>query len=351
MPIKISGATSGSATLIPVDSGPDVDLTLPDHEGTIQTEVDLAAQKGVVDEELAVAVADTPKKNMIINGAFQWWQRATSYSAGAGGYVAPDRFIIGAYVNASRIYENQYKTLKLTRYDANCNILEFGQGIEIYDPLHTGEFTDKTYTLSYDVRVNGDDKDVLCKMDFVDAVGYAPNKIAILPLTTMDTINESEGWKRVSITLTIGSTNVSTNKALQISMGVGNDGFGVVDAFDVAFFRNVKFEESPVATTFEKPDITLELSRCQRYYWKGSAPGEGWGQVYSDAGNDRMVNCVSFPVTMAYKPAGGYTGGAGSNCVHNAIGTDATGLYHRVNVTTTGIFRFPGATYWAEAEL
>ena len=65
----------------------------------------------------------------------------------------------------------------------------------------------------------------------------------------------------------------------------------------------VKFESGTVATPFEFRDLSTELLRCQRYYFRITGLSStlyGYGSVV-DATNVRIF--VPFPVTMAFRPS------------------------------------------------
>ncbi len=73
-------------------------------------------------------------------------------------------------------------------------------------------------------------------------------------------------WTKVTRTFTIEDNTITGNKVMEVLVGA-QPVLGVsYDPAEQLEVRNVKLEESPVATFFETPDMAEELIKCQRYY-------------------------------------------------------------------------------------
>lgn len=115
----------------------------------------------------------------------------------------------------------------------------------------------------------------------------------------------------------------------------------------------MKLEQGTSATPWEKPDISTELARCQRYYWKGKLAGEGFGRQYGLASHSlALAGTVSFPVTMRTAPSiSTLSAGSAENCTALDIQANVHGLIQRATVTADGQYRIFSGIYEADAEL
>ena len=123
--------------------------------------------------------------------------------------------------------------------------------------------------------------------------------------------------------------------------------------FTSGTLKNVKLEVGSIVTPFEYPDFGTELSKCQRYYWKGQLDGAGAAYHYGSAGTSSMyVGSVSFPVTMRTLPTAVIdTAGTAVNCTSSAMFRTVDGLSSRCSVIANGVYRIYNEIWTADAEL
>ena len=104
-----------------------------------------------------------------------------------------------------------------------------------------------------------------------------------------------EGGNTYTFTMT-----VPTGNANGLQMSVSMDGFsGTSPQLDM---YTIQLEEGSVATLFEQRPIGLELSLCQRYYYKYEATTLAAFPIYNSTANFTRRCVAQFPVTMRASP-------------------------------------------------
>ncbi|ERE08056.1 hypothetical protein O166_05810 [Pseudogulbenkiania ferrooxidans EGD-HP2] len=257
------------------------------------------------------------RRNALINGGFDVWQRGASQTV--SGYGSADRWCLdlgvppglsgvtvskvaasaadtdalGGAANFLRIAVTKAPAAPAREY---CQITQRVEGVR--------RFSGKTMTLSFWAKADAA-KTILFYVeqgfgsgDGVSPIARAQNETPI-PLGT--------GWQRYSFTFTspsiqgkaIGSVGddylsvffgVSYSTVLPAHSAITGSQTGV---FDIA---QVQLEEGPVATSYERRSPGEELALCQRYYEMGSAVARYIGV------NDSM-GWVGFHQTKRVKPA------------------------------------------------
>jgi len=270
------------------------------QEKQLRDDADTALSQAIAAEVTARQDADTALgariigKNVLINGAFMFWQRGTYQAPIDTGYAprffAADRWYIasagtkltmaqGAFPKGQTEVPGNprfYMTCSSNSGLAAANLGYFGQTIEGVDVL-AGEVV----TLSFYARTN-----VLAKLSVSVVQSFGPNgdpdANLVLPVQTIPGFQ----WKRYSLTFTMPSIagknmnaghhsrirfwmDAGTNYA-NIAGAVGNQTF----AIDIA---QVQLERGAVASAFDERPPALELLLCQRFYEKsydvGVLPG------------------------------------------------------------------------------
>jgi len=214
------------------------------------------------------------RKNLLINGQFDIWQRGTTFANQGGGNTGykADRWRIysasGSVITCTRESFNvgQNKVPGNPRYmlrlsnvpDANTSWMEIEQRVE-----DVTRFSDRWITISFWIRANqpqyGNDY-LSVKLNF----GSGGSSDMQFGHTTFDISTE---WERKVFTYycptisgkTVGSSSFLEMKTLQASATQADT------YYDVA---NFQMEYGRQATPIEQRSYQEELALCQRYYWQ-----------------------------------------------------------------------------------
>ena len=204
---------------------------------------DLISQAGGTSEGVLAG-----RRNLILNGGFDVWQRGTSFSA--GGYTA-DRWAAPnpGTLSVTKLYDS---TLGLN-YLTNTNSGGWGiyTRLEAKDVQHLRAGTVVTFSL-YTTVASG------------DKLRYKANTGTKLEagLTTIETIGS---WYRKSVTITVTS-EMETLFDFDQYLNILYEPF--VAANTPYSVTGVQLELGSVATPFEHRSYGEELALCQRYYQK-----------------------------------------------------------------------------------
>ena len=214
-------------------------------------------------------------KNAIINGAFNVWQRGTSFTQ-ADSYCA-DRWGItfgGAAPTAAAItqqtftpgtapvagYESQYFLRMVTTTIGSCTAAGFQQLIE-----DVRTFAGQTITVSFWAKADAARTVTLITRQNFGSGGSTATFVEI------GTASVTTSWARYSVTYAVPSVSgktIGTSSFLAIGFRmttVANG--GTLDLW------GMQAEEGSVATAFQTATGTLqgELAACQRYYYRNAA--------------------------------------------------------------------------------
>jgi len=307
------------------------------------------------------------RKNLIINGAMDIWQRTTALQSnlsGGTGTWGPDRFNLSvgsvtagvasmqrATSSPSTIFTPYALRINCTTADTSTDAGEqvtLRYRIEGTDIRH---MMGKVCTLSFWVRAyltgtycislsnSGVDRNYVAEYTITQADtwqyktitftmhdglsgtwAYTPDTVglsirwALLTGTTFHTTN-TDTWE------TIGSAKYATSNQVNFFSSTNN----------TFYLKNIQLELGPQATEFEGRPMSTELALCQRYYEKSyaleTAPGTvaNSGQGFGIRGNGAGVGYVPFKVS---KPAAGTltiyspATGASTNVRNLNTGTD-----------------------------
>lgn len=314
----------------------------------------------------AAAAPSSTRRNALINGAFNVWQRGSSFSsgpysadrwvlsfgAGGAGTLTRETFAPGGPLGAGH-GEPQY-FMRHTQSSAG------GGNAMLYQCMEDARiFAGETVTWSFWARVASG---TLSLTPYFDQVFGAGGSSAVGTPGSAVTLTTS--WQRFEVTFAAPSIAGKT---------FGPDSFARVylwhpgSATFAADFAFVQVEAGGVASKFEHIDPALEMTLCQRYYESSYNPGVAPGGV-SDPGAIQMAQAgasllwpVSFatrkratPTVTIYSPVSGLSGkvrnisAAGDESVV-ATGMGDTGFAAFINATATDGHLY----YWhwvAEAE-
>ena len=283
----------------------------------------------------------TGRRNLVINGAMQIFQKATAATA-ATGYTTADRWYIGetsdGAFTSEKSTDNPFGTgsslkLQCTTADTSLAASQFArlfQRIEAQNLQHLlyGTSSAKTLTLSFWVKSSktGTYSILLRK---VDNTAYH--------FIHSYTISSANTWEKkvITITPTAGSTSFITASAGAIA---NDSGIGLELAFNLAqgsqyaigtsntwssdantyglngqvnwmdntsnnlYLAEIQLEVGGV-TDFEHRSVGEELALCHRYYYhhaSGTTSFMGGGDMYVAT----QLNCnIKFPETMRATPS------------------------------------------------
>ena len=267
---------------------------------------DLAASKltGNLPAISAASLTNVPKdvtvggrKNIVMNGGFQVWQRGTSFTANGDEFGA-DRWAIER--------DNQTVTKEIASIgNIRCNsmkMLKTGSGaITAYHSIEDGTgvsaggslFNGKTLTLSYYARASGS----------FDNNGqawlyYNNNSSSVQVATCTDSLTTS--WTKFTHTFTMPTNTQTYANVYSLTLSLIRALDGNVGNSDWVEVAQVQLEESSTATDFEHRSYGEELALCQRYFWKWVSGGSAYA-VLGNAWTSSTVTLwvtVPFPVTL-----------------------------------------------------
>ena len=249
-------------------------------------------------------------KNSVINGAFDYWQRGTTFTNPANDTYTADRWIaFHDGTSASRTVSQQaLAPATITNFDSRYFLryaVSAAGSSNTYQRL--GTKIENVQNLTGTVTVS-----FWAKADASRSVGFqfdqyygSGGSSATVGLSLSGMASVTTSWQRFSATGTLASISGKT---------IGDSSY--VYAY-FAFPPNstltvdiagVQIEQGSVATGFTRAAGTLqgELAACQRYYYRQTADGDayqnfGFGMVTNTTTAARIQ--ISNPVTMRSKPS------------------------------------------------
>jgi len=213
------------------------------------------------------------RKNVIINGGFDIWQRGTSFPINSGVQYTTDRWVgvtshASAFGSVSKISDNP-NGAKLQR--DNGSTAEHSYVLAtVIESDNMKRLAGKSVTLSLDLKIgaNFSSPNILIQANTGTVAdegvsgslsgswtGFDQNIMAITTATT--------SWQ------TFEFTTILNSDALELTINISFDTTGTAGADDSISIRNVQLEKGSIATEFEHTQIGEELALCQRYYEVG----------------------------------------------------------------------------------
>ena len=337
MAITING--SGTVTGLSVGGLPDGTV----DSGTLAT-----------DSVTAVKIPDTVesslksgRKNLIINGGFDVWQRGTSFTANGDTFGA-DRWAIER--------ENQTVTKEIASIgNIRCNsmkMLKTGSGaITAYHSIEDGTgvsaggslFNGKTLTLSYYARASGS----------FDNNGqawlyYNNGSSSVQVATCTDSLTTS--WTKFTHTFTMPTNTETYANVYSLTLSLIRALDGNVSDSDWVEIAQVQLKLGSVATDFEHRSFGEELALCQRYYQQVERTR---GSGNRDAGANVCAFSHALKVEMRTTPTMSFiVQGNDYNYTNNAFANvTSTSVAALINITTADAYWYYNHGYKADAEL
>lgn len=286
------------------------------------------------------------RRNLILNGNFDVWQRSTS---GTSGYVS-DRWTTGNVNGTTTAISQQsftvgqtdvpgepkyYHRTVVTSASASNSLSIFEQKVE---DVRTG--AGQLVTISFYAKADSN-KNMAFELvqDFGSGGSSDVNTLGVQKFSL------TSSWQKFTKTVTLPSISgktvgTSSYLACNFWMDAGSSFNSRTDSlgnqsgtFDIA---QMQLELGNVATPFEHRSYGEELALCQRYYYKQHPPsGSFFGVGNIDGSNGSQIR-LFFPVEMRTSPTSVETTGTASNYQLRVNG----------NLTCTSVPSFIGASPW-----
>tara|TARA_B100000131_G_scaffold155371_1_gene150817 strand:- start:188 stop:1303 length:1116 start_codon:yes stop_codon:yes gene_type:complete len=296
--------------------------------------------------EETCAIVGSGRKNLVINGNFDVWQRGTSFSSFNSMRLTADRWFQYAAGSSTITASRQQFTAGQTevpgnpryyyRYDntpdADTTWLELFHRIE-----DVTRFSDVPVTISWWMRANkpqyGEDE-VRLSQNFGTS---GSTKVSILgPRFDIHT-----SWQKYEFTFNLPSVSgktINANSFLEIHWLRVDNSVAADTYYDIA---QVQLEYGRGATTFEQRSYAEEVELCQRYFAVVPA-----GTVFPGRGNSgsSYIFSYSLPVPLRTSP----TVGTSDDLAHGTFSMrryrDDTGVSDSTSTPTTSSTYFQGNT-------
>jgi hypothetical protein len=294
-------------------------------------------------------------KNAIINGAFNVWQRGTSFTSPTSnstytadrwltGYaVAPTTYAVSQQAFTAGTapvagYESQYFYRGTITTAGSNTAWEHKQRIE-----DVRTFAGQTVTLSFWAKA---DSSRTGRVFFLQNFGSGGSGNVY---STAYNISLTTSWTRFTQTVSIASVSgktIGTGSYLEATIEQPSANGSVIDIW------GVQVESGSVATAFQTATGTIqgELAACQRYFYfqTNGSGGKAVGMAAMIT-TTQVRTVVPFPVTMRTTPTAVVTSGSnyygvvlnGTSYYTNSLSINAPGpsaaeLYGTISAVTVG---------------
>jgi hypothetical protein len=244
-------------------------------------------------------------QNYIINGAFDIWQRGTSFSA--AGYTADRWAVVAASGQTVAVSQQAFTpgTAPVAGYEGTyfSRILWSGTPSGTYWYTQRVEdvrtFANQTVTLSFWAKATSATSALVPAIE--QNFGSGGSSVVT---TTGAALSLTTSWQRFSQTFTVPSVagkTIGTSSYLDVRPFVGSTSVAG-NSIDI---WGVQLETGSIATPFRRnaPSIQAELAACQRYYYRLISETlndvYGLGTCVSTTG---FVAVIPFPVVMRVAP-------------------------------------------------
>jgi hypothetical protein len=317
----------------------------------------MTRSRDIADQQKNIGGAVAPyvgAKNVVINGAMDWWQRGVTFvNPNVGNYTA-DRYMInrsgdaaGATVSRSTSTPTGFQyAMKWQRTAANTGT----QSMEIYYGLESSnsyQFAGQTATLSFYAKKGADYSGGNLNFQIASSTGTDGKPYSYTTVVASTSRALTTSYQRFSVTGTFGSS------ITQAFFNVSWVPTGTAGADDSVYITGVQLELGAVATPFARAGGSIggELALCQRYYQSAAGNPVGlWSGMSTVSAT--YYSIYFLPTTMRTSPtcASAIYGASGFSTV-----TTSTVTPYSVSVgsaaTSTGAGSYYTWTFTASAEL
>jgi len=214
-------------------------------------------------------------RNRIINGAFDVWQRGTSFSPTNNTYSSDRWVILFDGTGATRTISQQTFTPGnvIPKYEPTYHV-RFAQSVAgsagTYNLFsqhieNVRTFAGQTVTVSFYAKADAA-RNVTLKYSQLFGTGGS-SAIYDVALGSSNTVSLTTSWQRYTITGTINSisgktVSVNADSSLRIDFNMPLNSTFTIDLW------GVQLEAGPIATPFEFEPFETTLRKCQRYFVK-----------------------------------------------------------------------------------
>ncbi len=248
--------------------------------------------------------------NAIINGAFDIWQRGTSFTGFSGGFVfTSDRWAMfnngtGTQTVSRQTFTPGDSPVSGAQFYLRNNFATVGTstGFNLQNRIEdVRTFAGQSVAWSFWAR-GSNTQNVGLNLTQNFGTGGSSQVDTVSGLTAVLTTT----WTRYNGTITVPSISGKTIGANSFLALVINGG-GSVKTGDIDIV-GVQLEAGPVATPFRRNANSLqgELAACQRYYYRLTSSNGGFGQLIPSGYFTSTTNFqgfLTFPVTMRTHPS------------------------------------------------
>ena len=236
------------------------------------------------------------RKNLIINGGFDVWQRSTAATS-YGNYASADRWLQVTAGEVSKVVDGDRNTVLKLVTSTGQSPNRISQYLEA-----PARLKGKTLTLSFWMKTS----EVLT-LDINFWLGDAAGNYPVYGKTGGSAGNStalggstSTSWTKYTTSVVIPSYTEYTNGTdkLEINIGVVNG----TAAGKSIYYDDIQLEVGSVATDFEHRSYGEELALCLRYFWREAAI-EGWFFPINPSNNVYFRSEIYFPTIMRSSPS------------------------------------------------
>jgi len=281
-------------------------------------------------------------RNRLINGDMRIWQRDTLFND-CNGYTA-DRWFVnratgntGITVNKQGTYNN---TLRITRNQGNTSTTHFDFR-QVIETQNCYDLAGKQVTFSFNSAKESNFTPAACYIEInYSTVADAPNITGPWTSLGFRQFNPTTNFQKFKETYAIPSN------ALTIMVRIISGSYvGTAPTNDAIEITQLQLEEGPTTTPFEFRPYGLELSLCQRYYYRTT--GVVYYVGYGNSPGSNSLAEISLPSTMRIAPNVTITdASAGNNFQSYSLGPEMI-----VGTATPNQAAAPRSKFQADAEL
>ena len=241
------------------------------------------------------------RRNLIINGGFDVWQRGTSFTSVPNQDYTADRWVVSAgtpNVNKGTLDTTYGNVLTIT--GTSTSGVYFSQRIESPEI-----YQEKTLTVSFYAKASSA-VNINQKIRVKHTGGnYDRNTIADFDLTT--------SWQRFSYTFLVndsgGALSFDSTSYIDVQIISNSNINGITVSF-----AQVQVEMGETATPFEHRSYGEELALCQRYYYYLDSLSTGGGSpslmaIRYNLGQNIYAGVLSHPTYMRTGPTVNFENG------------------------------------------
>ncbi len=300
---------------VPVDAS-----DIPDNSITAAKIVDGAIVAADIADATIVNLK-SGRKNLIINGGMDVWQRGTSSALTNGKSYVTDRFWMNPQTNAST-HSRQAVTspiagmrsqycLRIQRNDTvtSTGLMYFSTDLESSNAFAC---RGRKLTLSFYARKGANYSATSDYFTLGIVTGKGTDQTLVSGYTSGAFVaNQSNtltsSWQRFTVT----TSSVIADDITQIGLQGTRTSVGTAGANDYLEITGIQLEISDVATEFEHRSYGEELALCQRYYYQlGNSTDtlSRFGMVGEVTATTLCQYNLLFPVAMRGSPTFSYSG-------------------------------------------